>query len=102
MNAAAPGIAVFVNDELWMTPPATSRWTPWNVASDVSCHDNYPIINRKCRARSIGDEEHKTGIPASVALTAAVNNEQNPVCCIVGAFEVRGHGVIPFRTLTPM
>ncbi len=102
MNAAAPGVAVFINDVPWITAPATSWWVKWNTAGDVSCHDNYPVMNRKYRARSIGDEEHKTGIPASVALATAVNNEQKPVWCIVGAFEVRGHGGFPFRMPTPM
>jgi hypothetical protein len=102
INAAAPGVAVFVNDVPWITAPATSWWVKWNTAGDVSCHDNYPIMNRKYRARSIGDEEHKTGIPASVGLAVAVNNEQKPVWCIGGAFEVRGHGGFPFRMATPM
>jgi hypothetical protein len=102
LNAAAPGVAVFINDVPWITAPATSWWVKWNTAGDVACHDNYPIMDRKARARSIGDEEHKTGIPSSVSLAAAVNNEQKPVWLIVGAFEVRGHGGFPFRMATPM
>ena len=102
INEAAPDVPVFINDVPWITAPATSWWVRWNTAGDVSCHDNYPIMNRKHRARSIGDEGNKTGIPSSVSLAVAVNEEQKPVWCIVGAFTVRGHGAFPFRMATPM
>jgi hypothetical protein len=102
INAAAPGIPVFINDVPWVTPPATSWWVKWNTSGDVACHDNYPIMSRERRSRTIGDEGNKTGIPTSVSLAAAVNGEQKPVWLIVGAFTVRGHGAFPFRFATPM
>ena len=71
INAAAPGIPVFINDVPWITPPATGWWVKWNTAGDVACHDNYPVMNRKARAGTIGDEENKTGIPMSTSFAAA-------------------------------
>lgn len=102
INAAAPGRVVFVNDVPWITAPATQWWVKWNTAGDVSCHDNYPIMNRKHRARTIGNEEQKTGIPGSVNLAVAVNKEKKPVWFVVGAFCTKGHGSYPFRMPTPM
>jgi len=102
INKAAPGRVVFINDVPWITAPATQWWVKWNTAGDVSCHDNYPILNRKHRARTIGAEDHKTGIPDSVNLAVAVNQENKPVWLIVGAFLSRGHGSFPFRMPTPM
>ena len=102
MNAVAPGVPIFINDVPWITAPATSWWVKWNTAGDVSCHDNYPLLDRKRRARTLGDEESKSGIPATVSLAAAVNQERKPVWFIVGAFECRGRGAFPFRMPTPM
>ena len=102
INSAAPGRAVFVNDCPWVTAPATTWWVKWNTAGDVSCHDNYPILARKHRSKTIADEGSKTGIPTSVALAAGVNKEQKPVWLIVGAFSQRDHGSFPFRFATPM
>jgi hypothetical protein len=102
INELAPGRAVFVNDVPWIRTPATQWWIKWNSSGDVSCHDNYPIMNRKYRARTIGNEQNKTGIPDSVSLAVAVNKEEKPVWFIVGAFLLRGHGSFPFRMPTPM
>jgi len=102
LNAAAPGRAVFINDVPWVTAPATSWWVKWNTAGDVACHDNYPVMARGQRSRTLGDEGVKTGIPTTVALAAAVNHEQKPVWLIVGAFSQRTHGAFPFRFPTPM
>ena len=102
MKAAAPDVPVFINDVPWITAPATSWWVKWNTAGDVACHDNYPLLDRKRRARTLGDEESKSGIPATVSLAAAVNQERKPVWFIVGAFECRGRGAFPFRMPTPM
>ncbi|MBM3499175.1 MAG: hypothetical protein FJX74_10950 [Armatimonadetes bacterium] len=101
INAAAPGRPVFINDVPWITPPATSWWVKWNTGGDVACHDNYPILHRKARTRTLGDSESVTGIPTSAAFAAAVNREEKPVWVIVGAFTVRGHGAFPFRFATP-
>jgi hypothetical protein len=102
LNAAAPGRAVFINDAPWITAPATSWWAKWNTAGDVECHDNYPIMVRKRRARTIGDESSKSGIPSSVSLATAINKEQKPVWLIVGAFTQHNHDAFPFRFPTPM
>ncbi len=85
-----------------MTAPATSWWEKWNTAGDVSCHDNYPILARKRRSRTIGDEGSRSGIPLTVSLATAVNKEQKPVWLIVGAFSQRTHGSFSFRFATPM
>jgi len=102
INAAAPDVPVFINDVPWVTPPATSWWVKWNTAGDVACHDNYPIMNRTSHTKTIGDEGDKTGIPSSVSLAVAVNEEQKPVWFIAGAFTTRAHGAFPFRFATPM
>jgi hypothetical protein len=102
MEKAAPDVPVFINDVPWITAPATSWWIKWNTSGDVACHDNYPLLNRKYRARTLGDEESKSGIPSTVSLAAAANKEQKPVWFIVGAFTTRGAGGFPFRFPTPM
>jgi len=102
IKAAAPDLPVFINDVPWVTEPATQWWVKWNTAGDVACHDNYPVMHRRWRARTIGDEEAKSGIPRTVALAAAVNHEKKPVWLIVGAFRVEGGGSFPFRFPTPM
>ncbi len=102
INAAAPGRVVFINDVPWVTAPATTWWAKWNTAGDVACHDNYPVMNRGYRSRSLGDEGSKSGIPTTTLLAAAVNQEKKPVWLIVGAFTQRGHGAFPFRFPTPM
>jgi hypothetical protein len=101
INGAAPGRPVFINDVPWITPPATSWWVKWNTAGDVACHDNYPVLHRQARTRTLGDAENVTGIPTSTAFAAAVNAEQKPVWVIVGAFTTRAHGAFPFRFATP-
>lgn len=101
INQAAPGRAVFINDVPWVTAPATTWWAKWNTAGDVACHDNYPVMNRKYRSRSLGDEGSKSGIGTTTLLAAAVNKEQKPVWLIVGAFTQHDYGVFPFRFATP-
>lgn len=101
MDEVAPDVPVFINDVPWITPPATSWWVKWNTAGDIACHDNYPILHRKSRPRTIGDENVKSGIPATVSLAVAANKEQLPVWFIVGAFTSRGAGAFPFRFATP-
>ncbi len=101
INEAAPGRPVFINDVPWISPPATSWWVKWNTAGDVACHDNYPILTRKHRSKTISDEGSRTGIDKSTAFATAVNQEQKPVWVIVGAFTQRGRGAFPFRFATP-
>ena len=102
MNELAPGRVVFINDVPWISAPATSWWVRWNTAGDVSCHDNYPIMTRKQRSRTISDWGVQSGIPETVSFAVAVNNEEKPVWLIVGSFASRGHGAFPFRMPTPM
>ncbi len=102
MKKAAPDVPVFINDVPWITAPATSWWIKWNTAGDVACHDNYPILNRKRRSKTIGDEAARSGIPATVSLAVAANGERKPVWLIVGAFTTRSAGAFPFRFATPM
>lgn len=102
IHAAAPGRAVFINDVPWIMAPATPWWTKWNTAGDVSCHDNYPILDRQRRARTIGGEKLDNGIDRTVSLAVDVNQQRKPVWLIVGAFRVQGAGSFPFRFPTPM
>lgn len=102
-NAVAPALRVFALDVAWIMEPATSWWTKWNTAGDVTAHDNYPIAARGPRTPSIGAEPN--GIPQSVALAAAANQEGKPVWIVLGAFEMRSEGSIgsfAFRFPTPI
>ncbi|MFA6244325.1 MAG: hypothetical protein WC655_25505, partial [Candidatus Hydrogenedentales bacterium] len=97
----AESLPVFVNDAPWIMPPATSWWLKWNSAGDISCHDNYPVMNHTARAASIGADPN--GIPQSVALAVGDGKEQKPVWLIVGAFDQPGEygQAFPFRYPTP-
>lgn len=101
VKAVLPDLPVFINDAPWIMPPATSWWLKWNSSGDVSCHDNYPVMNHTNRAVSIGAEPN--GIPQSVSLAVADVRESKPVWLIVGAFETPGpYGqAFPFRFPTP-
>lgn len=101
IHALAPGLPVFINDAPWIMPPATEWWLKWNASAELACHDNYPIMNRKRRAQSIGAEPN--GIPQSVSLGVANGHEQRPQWLIVGAFEQPGEfgQAYPFRFPTP-
>lgn len=101
VHAAVPELPIFINDAPWIMPPATEWWLKWNAAGEISCHDNYPIMNKKHRARSIGAEPN--GIPQSVSLGVANVQEQKPQWLIVGAFEQPGEfgESFPFRFPTP-
>lgn len=91
----APDLPVFVNDAPWIMAPATSWWTRWNQAGDVTCHDNYPVMNKGGRrARSIGSEPN--GIPQSVSMAVSINQEAKPAWLIVGAFEQPSGSSAPF------
>jgi len=101
VHAAAPDVPVFVNDAPWIMPPAAEWWLKWNGAGEIACHDNYPIMNRKARANSIGAEPN--GIPQTVALGVENGQQQRPQWLIVGAFEQPGEygESFPFRFPTP-
>jgi len=101
VHAAAPELPVFINDAPWIMDPATDWWLKWNAEGEISCHDNYPIMNRKARARSIGADPN--GIPRTVSLGVANVNAQKPQWLIVGAFEQPGEfgESFPFRFPTP-
>lgn len=101
IHAAAPDLPVFINDAPWIMDSATEWWLKWNAEGEISCHDNYPIMNRKHRARSIGAEPN--GIPQSVSLGVANVNARKPQWLIVGAFEQPGAfgDPFPFRFPTP-
>lgn len=101
IHAVAPKLPVFINDAPWIMPPATDWWLKWNAAARISCHDNYPIMNKKHRARSIGAEPN--GIPQSVSLGVSNGEEKRPQWLIVGAFDQPGEygESFPFRFPTP-
>ena len=95
-----PNLPVFVNDAPWITPPATTWWLKWNTSSEVSCHDNYPVLCFRHNVRSIG--LNPNAIPQTVSLAVAANKEQKPVWLIVGAFEQGVQaGVMRFRFRYP-
>ncbi len=102
MNELVPGVPVFINDVPWVTPPATSWWVKWNTSGDVACHDNYPLLDRKRRARTLGTDPPSTGISETVSLAVAANEERKPVWFIVGAFTSQERGAFPFRMATPV
>ena len=101
VKKVAPHLPVFVNDAPWISAPATSWWLKWDQAGDVSCHDNYPVMDHMARASSIGAEPN--GIPQSVSLAVASSQEKKPVWLIVGAFEQPGEygQAFPFRYPSP-
>lgn len=101
IHAVAPELPVFINDAPWIMGPARDWWLKWNAAARVACHDNYPIMNKKHRARSIGAEPN--GIPQSVSLGVANGEEKRPQWLIVGAFEQPGEygQSFAFRFPTP-
>ncbi len=101
VNKLSPGRVIFINDAPWITEPATQWWIKWNTAGDVACHDNYPLMDRKHRARTLGNETSKTGIPDSMKLAVAVNKEKKPVWLILGAFHAM-RNKYPFRMATPI
>ena len=84
VQRTAPHLPVFVNDAPWIMAPATSWWLKWDQAGDVSCQDNYPVMDHTARASSIGADPN--GIPQSISLAAASSQEKKPVWLIVGAF----------------
>jgi hypothetical protein len=94
-----PSLPVFVNDGPWSAQPYTHWWLRWNTSGDISCHDNYPIMNRGARAKSIG--AGVCDIPQSVSLAVAANKGQKPVWLTLGAFEEPGNQVFPYRYPTP-
>lgn len=101
VHKVIPRLPVFINDAPWIMEPAKSTWIKWNTSAEISCHDNYPVMNSKSRATSIGAEPN--GIPQSVGLAVAANNENRPVWLIVGAFDQPGEygQSFPFRYPTP-
>ncbi len=101
VHAVVPGLPIFINDAPWIMDPATAWWLKWNAAGEIACHDNYPIMNRSARARSIGAEPN--GIPQTVSLGIQNGREQRPQWLIVGAFEQPGEygESFPFRFPTP-
>lgn len=96
-----PSLPVFVNDAPWITPPARTWWLKWTRSGDLSCHDNYPIMLMNSLPRTIAAEPN--GIPQSVSLATAANEEKRPVWLIVGAFDhVKPYGdAFQFRMPTP-
>ncbi len=101
MKEAAPGLPVFVNDAPWIMAPATSWWVKWDLAGDISCDDNYPVMDRTGRALSIGADPN--GIPQVASLQVATGQQKKPVWLIIGAFTQPGpYGQsFPFRFATP-
>ena len=100
-NSVAPELLVFVNEAHWIMSPAKSWWVRWNTAGDVSCHDNYPMLVFRHQVRSIGADPF--GIPQSVSLATAVNNELKPVWLIVGPFtHPKPPGPFPNRFPSPV
>lgn len=96
-------LPVFANMTPWIMPPALTNWVRWTQAGDLSCHDNYPIMDRGRRAESVGADPN--GIPQSVAMAAAAVDERKPVWLIVGAFTLAppAYGEsFPFRYPTPL
>jgi hypothetical protein len=102
INEAMPGLPVFINDPpaIFPDPPKFKQWwKKWNAAGDVSCQDNYPLVDRTARTRSVALDP--TGIPQVTSLALEINNSQKPVWTIVGAFDSPADPKWPFRMPTP-
>ena len=76
---------VFVLDCPWITAPATEWWVRWNSYGDVSAHDNYAFDYRSTSLGHINGDGG--GIPQTVGLATAINNESKPVWACLQAFE---------------
>jgi hypothetical protein len=103
VNASMPGLPVFINDPpaIFPDPPKFKQWwMKWNTAGDVSCQDDYPIVDRKSRTRSLADEP--TGIPQVVSLAVSSNKGVKPVWTILAAFDSPNDSNWAFRMPTPV
>jgi len=98
----APQLPIFINQVPWIMAPATGWWGKWNEASDISCHDNYPIMHRRTRPASLSADPN--GIAQSVSFAVGCSREQKPVWLIVGAFtDCQPPGAaFPFRFPSPI
>lgn len=102
VNASMPGLPVFVNDPpaIFPNPPKFKEWwMKWNTAGDVACQDDYPLVDRKRRTRSLAEDP--TGIPQCVSLAVSINKGVKPEWLIVGAFDSPTDPQWPFRMPTP-
>jgi len=101
VHRLAPELPVFIADCAWIMEPATSYWVKWNTAGGISCHNNYPILYRRRRVRSIGAEPN--AIPQTTTLAVAINKEQKPVWLVLAANETPGiQSVYAMRFATPI
>jgi hypothetical protein len=103
INAAMPGLPVFINDPpaIFPDPPKFKQWwLKWNTAGDVSCQDVYPIVDRKERTRTLAPDP--AGIPQVVSLAIEANEGKKPEWLIVGAFDSPQDPNWPFRMPTPV
>jgi hypothetical protein len=103
INEQMPGLPVFINDPpaILPDPPKFKQWwTKWNSAGDVACQDNYPLVDRVARTRSLALEP--TGIPQLVSLAVGINGGTKPEWLIVGAFDSPADPNWPFRMPTPV
>lgn len=103
INESMPGLPVFVNDPpaIFPDPPKFKQWwLKWNTAGDVSCQDDYPIVDRKERTRTLAADP--TGIPQCVSLAIDANNGAKPEWLIIGAFDAPQDPNWPFRMPTPV
>jgi hypothetical protein len=103
INAAMPGLPVFINDPpaIFPDPPKFKQWwLKWNTAGDVACQDVYPIVDRAERTRTLAPDP--TGIPQVVSLAVDVNDGKKPEWLIVGAFDSPQDPNWPFRMPTPV
>ncbi|HEX8523038.1 MAG TPA: beta-galactosidase [Tepidisphaeraceae bacterium] len=103
VNESMPGLPVFINDPpaIFPDPPKFKQWwLKWNTAGDISCQDNYPLVDRQHRTRSLAQDP--TGIPQMVSLAVSSNGGKKPVWTIVGAFSSPNDAQWAFRMPTPM
>lgn len=73
---------VYTLDCAWINEPATSWWSLWNSAGDVSCHDNYPIYG------GTNTISFPNGVPETISLAVSVNNGNKPVWLVAQSFGV--------------
>ena len=109
--AADPTHPAFVLDTQWYTCPGNKCgtgpghlpsptpaaecvgewWLKWNTAGDISCHDNYAFPSGQPffpGLTTLGAPTTWGGIPQTVALASAINNESKPVWITIQCHEI--------------
>ncbi|MBQ0105714.1 MAG: hypothetical protein KBT47_06745, partial [Armatimonadetes bacterium] len=84
------GVKVCVNNNSWITEPATEYFGEFDSYGDMACHDNYPIKNGDGRAKTLSDANvlgsFFRGIDGTVSFSRELNENKKPIWYIAAAF----------------